>query len=404
MPEPSAKQEWIVVMGDPELQSMVDSAAAKSDANLKVDSTADPDALSTLFKNRLVSLIICDSDLIPDPGHFLEVFNSDYPEIPLLLISQNQEMIETVEVMRKGAFNVLAAHVSPIELQRVLMLGLVVARNRRELQDRKRIMLRDLEMAQYIQLSLLPPREMAIPGGAAVSTRHIPAEILGGDFFDIAEIEREHIGMIIADVCGHGVAASLVVVVLKTLLLNAAPFVKTPAMFLEHLNIQLLKIVPESNYLSCFYGILNTTTGLLRYASCGHPSPFLLRKDGTLERLQSRGFYLGLDPKLDLEEQSTILDAGDQIISFTDGLTDIRIDEKESYGDERLERCITAYRGLPASKLLDRIIEDVRELTQGRIPDDDIALMCLEYRPQSKKTASAQAEDSELQVVRELTG
>jgi len=240
-----------------------------------------------------------------------------------------------------------------------------------------------------------------------VSTRHIPAEILGGDFFDVTEIDNDHVGMIMADVCGHGVAASLVVVVLKTLLLNAAPFVKAPAMFLEHLNIQLLKVVPETYYLTCFYGILNTTTGLLKYASCGHPAPFLLRKNGTVERLQSRGFYLGLDPRLDLEEQSTVLEANDQILMFTDGLTDNRVSESESYGEQRLESCISHHVGLPASQLLDRIIEEVRELTEGRIPDDDIALMCLEYRQTSANKIHQQmslnvTDYSETQTLKDL--
>jgi len=308
-----------------------------------------------------------------------------------VLISQRQDVEEVVEMMRKGVFHVLPEPVSSHELHRALLPALVVARNRRELRERKRIMRRDMEMAQHLQLNLLPPREMVLSGGAVVSTRHIPAEILGGDFFDVTEIDHEHIGMIMADVCGHGVAASLVVVVLKTLLLNAAPFVRTPSMFLEHMNVQLLKIVPESYFLTCFYGILNTTTGLLRYASCGHPPPFLIRKNGIMERLHSRGFFLGLDPRLDLEEQSTHLSAGDQIVAFTDGLTDIRIDPKESYGDQRLERCVAANIGATASALLDRIIEDVRHLTNGRIPEDDIALMCVEYRPNAVTQSSGTA-------------
>jgi sigma-B regulation protein RsbU (phosphoserine phosphatase) len=283
--------------------------------------------------------------------------------------------------MRKGAFHVLPAPVNPKELHRVLVLGLVVARNRRELRERKRIMQRDLEMAQHIQLSLLPAREMAISGGAAISTRHIPAEILGGDFFDVTPLDQQHLGIVIADVSGHGVAASLVVVVLKTLLMNAAPFVRTPAMFLEHLNIQLIKMLPESYYLTCFYGILNTASGELRYANCGHPSPFLLRKDAGLQRLQSRGFYLGLDPRLDVEEQSVILQTGDRVILYTDGVTDLRITENESYGEERLAQCLASYSKLPASKLLDSVIYDLREKTAGRVPEDDIALMCVEFCP-----------------------
>jgi serine phosphatase RsbU (regulator of sigma subunit) len=407
MSKRSTTQEWIIVVGGAELLSLVKSASTHADADLRLDSTSDPGLLIAVIDNREVDLVVCDSRLIPDPGSFLEEFNDANPEIPLALVSRSQEIENVVDIMRKGAFHVLPEPVNPHEMHRMLMLALVVARNRRELRERKRIMLRDMEMAQHIQLSLLPPREIALPTGAVISTRHIPAEILGGDFFDVTEIDDLHIGIIMADVCGHGVAASLVVVVLKTLLLNAAPFVKTPSMFLEHLNVQLLKIVPESYYLTCFYGILNTTTGLLKYASCGHPPPFLVRKSGTLERLKSRGFFLGLDPQLDLEEQSTVLEANDQIIAFTDGLVDIQIDAQESYGDNRLERCLAANIGLPASQILDRVIENVHDLTHGRIPDDDIALMCVEYRPQielkSAADSSSQAsERTELDAVKNL--
>ena len=381
MPLVTTIEEWVIVLGDANLHALVASTLSQVDSNLKIQHTTDPDSLNVLIGNREVDLVICDVGMVSSTGKFLDSFNEKSPEIPLVLISQNPEVEEAVEAMRKGAFHVLPTPVNPRELHRVMVLGLVVAANRRELRERKRIMQRDLEMAQHIQLSLLPAREMAIPGGVAVSTRHIPAEIMGGDFFDVTPIDHQHIGIVIADVSGHGVAASLVVVVLKTLLMNAAPFVRTPAMFLEHLNIQLIKMLPESYYLTCFYGILNTTTGELCYANCGHPSPFLLRKGASVEHLRSKGFYLGLDPRLDVEEQFINLVHGDRIVLYTDGLTDLRISESESYGEKNLSRCLELHGELPASQMLDRVIDDLRQQTGGRIPEDDIALMCVEFCP-----------------------
>ncbi len=383
----SAIDEWIVVVGSESLRSSLCLALGELDASLKIDYTDDPGTLDSLIENRTIDLLVFDQAMSSDPGGFLESFNQKKPDIPVLLISRSEEVRQAVEVMRKGAFHVLPTPINPHELERVLALGLEVARNRRELRERKRIMRRDLEMAQHIQMGLLPPRELAIPGGAAISTRHIPAEVLGGDFYDVAAIDNKHIGMLIADVSGHGVAASLVVVVLKTLLLNAAAFVKTPAKFMESINTQLLKIIPESYYLTCFYGILNTKTGNLSYTSCGHPSPFLLRKDGGCERLECRGFFLGLDPRLDLEQKSKVLNPGDQIILFTDGITDNRINEHEQYGDERLQQSILKHAGLPASQLLDNLIQDFHHRTGDRTPDDDVALMCVEYRPEKASKA-----------------
>jgi serine phosphatase RsbU (regulator of sigma subunit) len=394
MPSPTTIEEWVIVLGDANLHKLVASTLSQVDSTLKIQHTTDPDSLSILIGNREIDLVVCDVTLVSTVGKFLESFREKTPEIPLLLISHNPEIEEAVEAMRKGAFHVLPAPIDPRELHRVMVLGLVVAAHRRELRERKRIMQRDLEMAQHIQLSLLPPREQVIPGGVAVSTRHIPAEILGGDFFDVTPVDHQHIAIVIADVSGHGVAASLVVVVLKTLLMNAAPFVRTPAMFLEHLNIQLIKMLPESYYLTCFYGILNTTTGELHYANCGHPAPFLLKKDSSLEPLKSRGFYLGLDPRLDVEERLVTLNDNDRLILFTDGLTDLRISETESYGAERLAQCLEIHRDLPASQLLDRVIDDLRDQTHHRIPEDDIALVCVEYRLQEapKKSLSEVAE------------
>jgi len=395
MPLVTTIEEWVIVVGDPNLYDLVTSTLSQVDSHLKILHTTDPYTLNSLIDNREVDLVICDLGMVSPVENFLESFLEKTPEIPLLLISRNPEVEEAVEAMRKGAFHVLPAPVDPHELHRVMVLGLVVAANRRELRERKRIMQRDLEMAQHIQLNLLPPREMAIPGGVVVSTRHIPAEILGGDFFDVTPIDHQHIGIVIADVSGHGVAASLVVVVLKTLLMNAAPFVRTPAMFLEHLNIQLIKMLPESYYLTCFYGILNTTSGELCYANCGHPSPFLLRRDTSVELLKSRGFYLGLDPRLDVEEQYITLHNDDRIILYTDGLIDLRIAENESYGEKNLVRSLESHRELPASQMLDRVIDDLRQQTGGRIPEDDIALMCVEFcsdkvpKPLESDTADA---------------
>jgi len=382
MPSQTTIEEWVIIVGDPNLYDLVTSTLSHVDSNLKILHTTNPNNLNSLIENREVDLVICDLGMVSSMGNFLDSFNEKSPEIPLLLISQNPEVEDAVEAMRKGAFHVLPAPVNPHELHRVMVLGLVVAANRRELRERKRIMQRDLEMAQHIQLSLLPAREMVVPGGVAVSTRHIPAEIMGGDFFDVTPIDHQHIGIVIADVSGHGIAASLVVVVLKTLLMNAAPFVRTPAVFLEHLNIQLIKMLPESYYLTCFYGILNTTTGELCYSNCGHPSPFLLRMDTSVEHLKSRGFYLGLDPRLDVEEQYISLHNGDRIVLYTDGLTDLRVSENESYGEKNLLHCLESHCDLPASQMLDRVIDDLRQQTGGRIPEDDIALMCVEFCPE----------------------
>jgi sigma-B regulation protein RsbU (phosphoserine phosphatase) len=219
--------------------------------------------------------------------------------------------------------------------------------------------------------------------------------VLGGDFFDVAAIDNKHIGMVMADVSGHGVAASLVVVVLKTLLLNAAAYVKTPAKFMENVNEQLLKVIPETYYLTCFYGILNTKNGQLNYTSCGHPPPFLLRKKGGCERLECKGFFLGLDPRLELEQKSEVLSPGDQVILYTDGVTDNRINEHVQYGEERLRQSILLHAGQSASQLLDGLVQDFHHHTGNRTPDDDVALMCVEYcrkkMPKAKKPVTEDA-------------
>jgi sigma-B regulation protein RsbU (phosphoserine phosphatase) len=409
MPNASTLDEWVIVVGEAGLRSLVVDALQQVDSSVKCSSTIDTTELASLVENRQVNLVVFDLGLTSDPEAFLEAFEQDYPDVPVLLVSGTRKVREAVEIMRKGAFHVLPTPVDPDELSRVLMLGQEVARSRRELQERKRIMRRDLEMAQHIQLSLLPPREMAIPGGAIVSTRHIPAEILGGDFFDVAPLGDKHIGMMMADVSGHGVSASLVVVVLKTLLLNAAPFMKAPAKFLENMNSQLMKIIPESFYLTCFYGILNTSTGHLGFASCGHPAPFLLRKSGRIERLESRGFFLGLDPRLDLEQKASVLKEGDRVVLFTDGVTDRRVKDSEPFGIQRLQYSIVRHADSTASQLLDRIIEDLRNQAGDRLPEDDIALMCVEYRPEegSKGEQSALEDavgDGESSALTDLAG
>ena len=96
---------------------------------------------------------------------------------------------------------------------------------------------------------------------------------------------------------------------------------------------------------------------------------------------------MGLDPRLELEQKSEVLIPGDQIILYTDGITDNRISEHIQYGDERLRQSILLHAGLPASQLLDSLIQDFHHHIGDRTPDDDVALMCVEYRREKASNA-----------------
>jgi sigma-B regulation protein RsbU (phosphoserine phosphatase) len=232
----------------------------------------------------------------------------------------------------------------------------------------------ELDLARAVQMAILPARFPATPEceGAA---RMIPATAMCGDFYDFIELADGRIGLVIADVSGHGVPAAFFMAVARTSLRDVAAHHADPGACLAQTNRALCAQNPMDLFVTVFYCVLDPRTGVLRYANGGHNPPYLRRADGHIEALDAQGgLVLGVMPEAEFPDHTIELRAGDRLILYTDGLTEAFNTANEAYGADRLIAQLRAGGELAAAPLIDQICASVKGFCGNAAQSDDITL------------------------------
>jgi len=239
----------------------------------------------------------------------------------------------------------------------------------------------ELDVAHAVQVAILPARFPARTGcdGAA---RMISAASMCGDFYDFIELADGRVGLVIADVSGHGVPAAFFMAVARTSLRDVAAHHAEPGACLAQTNRALCAQNPMDLFVTVFYCVLDPRTGVLRYANGGHNPPYLLCADGTIEALDGQGgLVLGVMPEAEFPDHTVELHAGDRLVLYTDGLTEAFNAANEAYGVERLMAQLRAGGELAAAPLIERICASVKEFSGSAGQSDDITLTVLGWDP-----------------------
>jgi len=243
-----------------------------------------------------------------------------------------------------------------------------------ELQARERIE-QELQVAQLIQRQFLP-RELPELSGWDVATYYQPAKAVGGDFYDFIELPDGLVGLVCGDVTGKGVPAALVMATTHSILRGDAPQFVSPGKVLERANNLLLRDIPAQMFVTCLYGVLDPSTGQLRYANAGHNPPYVHTRDGVVE-LRATGMPLGAMPDMTYEEKETTLGPGDTVLLHSDGLVEAHDPERKMFGFPRLADLMTGCSGGP--ELIQLLLGELDGFTG---PDweqeDDITLVALQ--------------------------
>ena len=237
----------------------------------------------------------------------------------------------------------------------------------------------ELEVARALQLAILPSVFPARPGcdGAA---RMIPATTMGGDFYDYIELPDGDVGLVIADVSGHGVPAAFFMAVARTNLRELAARHTDPGECLAQTNDALCAQNPLDLFVTVFYCILEPQTGVLRYANGGHNPPYVRRATGAVESLNGAGgLVLGAMPGATYPTHTLQLLRGDRLVLYTDGVTEAFNPAAELYGAQRLVDEVHVHgSGTPAA-LVERICQSVTNFAGTAPQSDDITLTVLTW-------------------------
>jgi serine phosphatase RsbU (regulator of sigma subunit)/predicted ester cyclase len=248
-------------------------------------------------------------------------------------------------------------------------------RLQRERIERERVE-QELQVARRIQQASLP-EEVPELKGWHIAPYYQPAREVGGDFYDFHLLSEEQLGVVVGDATGKGVPAALVMSTTCGMLQAVSKTLDTssPGEVLTQVNETLLTRIPPNTFVTCFFAILDPKRGSLRYANAGHDLPYLHR-NGEAEELRARGMPLGLMPGMGYEENETILEAGEAVLFYSDGLVEAHDPKGEMFGFTRL-------RGLVAKhdeqrSLGDLLMEELHSFVgAGWEQEDDITLLTL---------------------------
>ena len=260
--------------------------------------------------------------------------------------------------------------------ERTEQLKIAMAKQQQEAQERERIE-QELRVARLIQQTLLPKSLPGLPG-YDVAAYYRPAREVGGDFYDFLELEDGRLGLVVGDATGHGVPAALMMANTQSVLRAVAQRGGSePGRILAEVNEVLLAYIPPSMFVTCFYTILDPRSGTLRYANAGHDLPYLWN-GGDCEELRARGMPLGLMPGMSYEEKEMVLDTGEGVLFYSDGLVEAHNPAGEMFGFPRL-RALIAQHAEEERALREFLMKELHSFTgEEWEQEDDITLVTLQ--------------------------
>ena len=339
------------------------------------------DALNIASAERL-DLVILDV-MMPEMSG-LEVAthlkgNDATRHIPIILLTAKKgDVKDIVEGLAAGANEYLTKPFHETELVARVNSMLHMKELYDEVSSAKAIMMEELKMAQVVQESLLPTI-IPYPDQIRFFAHYEAASSLGGDFYDVLDYGNGRVGVVMADVSGHGPSAALIVSMVKAILHSLAGSEISPRIALERLNLSLLKMIPEERFVTIFLGALELATGELTYVRAGHPHPLVIRgATGEVARLEGNGDIIGMFDNIELDENRIRLEKGDRLFAYSDGLLEASGDNGQQYGLASLLKAVEASVNGDRQEMMDSIIRDVRGFSGGAPLEDDMAIFILE--------------------------
>jgi sigma-B regulation protein RsbU (phosphoserine phosphatase) len=271
----------------------------------------------------------------------------------------------------------------------VACLGYVAARRTFVNEERLLAISKELEIARQIQSSLLP-RELPRLAGLEIAARHLSMSAVAGDFYDFLVTDQKHVGVLIADVTGHGVPAALIASMLKVAFAAQSAHADVPARVLTGLNRALCGKF-EDHFVTAAYVFIDLEAEVMRYAGAGHPPLMVIsRGAGRARQIEENGLMLGLFPEAEYSAIEIPLSAGDRYLLCTDGVLEASNAAKEEFGRAGSMQFLESNSALRAKPFSDKLIDTLARWSghlTGGAHEDDITLVVLDFQPPSQAVA-----------------
>lgn len=243
-----------------------------------------------------------------------------------------------------------------------------------EIEQARQLLARDLEQAAEIQKRFLPGVAPTVKG-LDLAGHNAACRTVGGDYYDFFPYEGGRIAMVLGDVSGKGMPASLLMMGLQARVEVLIQEPKDLAEVMTKLNRITSANCPSNRFISLFFCILDGETGDLTFCNAGHNPPQIIRTDGSCEQLKGGGPVIGILPSIQYQEYKVHMEVGDTLCIYSDGVTEAADPDSEEFETERLAEAIAKSRHLSAEQIVKDVNKAVADFTRGAPQSDDITLV-----------------------------
>lgn len=379
MKEPD-QQKTILLVDDAPSNIQVANAILKNAYKVRV-ATSGAKALELAYASPAPDLILLDIVMPEMDGYEVcsrlkkDVRTRD---IPVIFLTGQTEIEDETKGFEVGAVDYIHKPFSPAIVMARVQTHLLLRGIREQLAHQLHTIQKELETARQIQLSILPAEIPKIEG-LDIAARYIPMTSVAGDFYDFIEVDDNHLGILVADVSGHGMPAALIASMLKIALAAQVPHAADPAQVLTGLN-QALCGKFEQHYVTAAYLFVDMAKKTLIYAGAGHPPMLMWSTAAGVQGIEENGLFLGKFPWATYSSVELPLQVGDWCLLYTDGIPETTNPAGVEFGSERFREFLAAEQSTSANQFAGRLLDELSRWA-ARGPDeeldDDITIVAL---------------------------
>jgi phosphoserine phosphatase RsbU/P len=379
----SNEKKLVLLVDDAPANIQVVNSILKDDYRVRI-ATSGPKALDLANTSPPPDLILLDIMMPEMDGYEVCTRLKAAPEtrdIPVIFLTGKIETEDETRGFQVGAVDYIHKPFSPPVVKARVETHLTLREAREQLTRQLLALNSELEMARQIQLSILP-REAPKVDGLQICARYVPMSSVAGDFYDFIVVDPQHIGILVADVSGHGLPAALIASMLQVALSAQCGHASKPGRVLSGLN-QALCGKFQSNFVTAAYVFVDLEKKVLHYAGAGHP-PMLMWSNSTsaTKEICENGLVLGQFPEATYQAIQVEAGAGDRCLLYTDGIVEASNSSLGEFGTDRLKEFLESNASVAGDQFAEQLLGKLArwsELETDQSHNDDITLLTVSF-------------------------
>jgi phosphoserine phosphatase RsbU/P len=380
----AGEKKTVLVVDDAPANLQIVNSILREDYKVRI-ATSGAKALELVKAKPVPDLVLLDV-MMPEMDGYevcgILKATPEYKDIPVIFLTGKTEAGDETKGFEVGAVDYIHKPFLPAIVKARVHTHLVLREAREQLAQQLLSINRELETARQIQLSILPSETPKIKG-LDIAARFFPMSSVAGDFYDFIIVDEQHVGILIADVTGHGLPAALIASMLQVSLAAQSAHASEPGRVLAGLNRALCGKFTR-HFVTAAYLFVDMEKNSMSYGAAGHPPLLLWREStGSASEICENGMLLGNLPDEIYSAVQVAVEPGDRAVLYTDGILESTDPSEEMFGGDRFRQLLEFDHDLGAGQLADSLLDGLSKWLgrpRGEGQQDDITLLAIEFK------------------------